>query len=345
MQLKEFFRTILFSDDFEVEGITDFSFEQSRLIFENYAENGGMKFDKEKNTYKVKFEKSGNFSLDKVPLLLPIRNMPDLLKYTLNNLVSNNAEEMVNIVVIDDRSDPSLKSLVSEFDSVSYIRCDYDSGFNYAMLVNIGSFIMKRMQFSEVIFWNSDMYLPDNSTLKELITRHRKNKPVLSGTKLLYPEKNWKGERFGVKAENGEIDYSIQGKVQYGGSGFNFANNGLSFFHSKVGAQKEDLYVNCDKGVYVNNGAYCMTDLEWLANVGGLNPSFAKIFNDIDICLRAIADRRQVHYYGKDIFLYHEESTNLNSIGEFKKDHQFVSDIMLFSKIWSIPNFNNAVRF
>jgi GT2 family glycosyltransferase len=238
-----------------------------------------------------------------------------------------------------------LKSIVSDFKSVSYIRCDYDSGFNYAMLANIGSFIMKKEQFSEVIFWNSDMYLPDNSTLKELIARHRKNSPVLSGTKLLYPEKNWKGERFGVERKNGEVDYSVQGKVQYGGSGFSFLGNNLNFFHTKVGSEREDLYVNCDKGVNVNNGAYCMADLEWLYNAGGFNPSFAKIYNDIDICLRAISERKQIHYYGKDIFLYHEESTNLNSIGEEKKDHQFMSDMMLFSKIWNIANYDSVVRF
>lgn len=345
LELEKYFRTILFSEEFDVEDINNFSFKQPRLLFDDYAENGGLRFEPEVNDYQISFIKSESFDLEKIPLMIPIRNMPDLLEYTIKNLLTNKADEITNIVVIDDRSNEQIKMICDKFEQISYIRCDYDSGFNYAMLTNIGSYIMHYHGFKEVIFWNSDMYLPNDSTLGELIRRHRTHKPVLSGTKLVYPFKNWKGEEFGVKLPSGELKCDIQGKVQYGGSGFMIVNNMLVFFHSKVGADLEDLYVNCDKGVHVNNGAYCMIELEWLRSTGGLNPSFAKIFNDIDICLRAISERKQVHYYGKDIFLYHEESTNLNSICESKKDHQFMSDSMLFSKVWNLNSYNNAVRF
>jgi len=86
-----------------------------------------------------------------------------------------------------------------------------------------------------------------------------------------------------------------------------------------------------------------MADLDWLSSTGGLNPSFAKIYNDVDLCLRAVIEKKSVHYYGKDTYLYHEESTNLNGIGEEKQDHQFLSDAMLFTRVWNAKNFNQAI--
>ena len=343
MQIENFFKTILFKEGFVVEDINNFSFEQSRLIFNDYANDGSLKFDIEENKYDVTFSKSDCFDLEKVPLLIPIRNMSGLLEYTITNLISNSADIHANIIVIDDRSDDSIQKVCSKYSQVSYIRCDYDSSFNYAMLANIGSYIAKSFGFKEVIFWNSDMYLPDDKTLGRLIAKHRDNKPVLSGTKLAFPYKNWKGESFGIAKQSGEMDYSKQGKVQFGGSSFLFDNNRVKFFHIKVGADLDNLYVNCDKGALVNTGAYTMADLDWLVATGGLNPSFAKIFNDVDLCLRALVEKKSVHYYGKDTYLYHEESTNMNSIGEEKQDHQFLSDAMLFTKVWDTKSFNQAI--
>ena len=88
-----------------------------------------------------------------------------------------------------------------------------------------------------------------------------------------------------------------------------------------------------------------MIDLDWLVSAGGFNPSLAKIYNDIDICLRACEQRKHVHYYGKDTHLFHEESTNQHNAKEAKMDHQFNSDAILFARIWNVQRFNNAVGF
>lgn len=340
-----------FNEEFN---LNSFSINQERLVFDRFVENGKVKFSKVDTKYDVSFRKSKCFSKDKVPLIIPIRNLAGLLEYTLNNLQKFEANNHVNIIVVDDRSDPSIKEECDKHEFVSYIRCDYDSGFNYAMLANIAALVSFKSGFKEIIYWNSDMYLPDCDTLPSLIKKHRTNQPAISGTKLLYPYEGWKINQ--NTAENETLDPSslqqlqlqktYMGKVQFGGPGFSVQNNNINFFHAYRGFDKDDIYVNVDKGCHAVTGAYCMIDLEWLVSVGGFNPSLSKIYNDIDICLRACEQRKPVVYYGKDTFLYHEESVNLNSNpGESKIDHQFNSDAVLFSKIWNINRFNQATVF
>ena len=333
----------------EIESLESFEIQQERIMFEDFLPDGRVNFMPISNEYKVKFNKSPLYDESKIPLILPVKDMTGLLEYTLNNLVEHGAPSVANIIVIDDRSSQSISDVCDKFECVSYVRCDYDSGFNYAMLANIGALISHKLESKEIIFWNSDMYLPDSETLPRLILKHREHKPVISGTKLLYPFTDWQGNDLSESVNmqsvtKGKAD--LRGKVQYGGSGINFSPQGnVTFFHSKRGADKSDIYVNTDKGVHTTTGAYCMMDLEWLVKSGGFNPSLAKVFNDIDICLRACLQRKGVHYYGYDTFLYHEESSNLNSNSESKQDEQFTSDCVLFAKIWDTQMYNKATGF
>ena len=57
--------------------------------------------------------------------------------------------------------------------------------------------------------------------------------------------------------------------------------------------------------------------LSWFAGIGGLNPSLARGFQDIDLCL--MSDR--VFYFGKDKFLYHDESVSL-ILGDSTEDEK-----------------------
>lgn len=345
--MDKFMKCSLFESD-EKFDIKDFKFEQERVIFGGFLPNNQVKFMPVKEQYSIKFEEAAlGISKKKIPLLLPIKDMAGLLEFTLDNLVSNGALEHANIFVIDDRSNEEVKKLVDTYQHVNYIRCDYDSGFNYSMIINSAVYIINSMGFKDFICWNSDMYLPDTDTLPKLIKKHRKNKPVISGTKLLYPYNDWNGNNL-MESYN-QKNMSIpncpdpRGKVQYGGSGIRYVRGQINFFHARRGTSKDDFYVNVDKGVHMVTGAYTMFDMEWFISTGGFNPSFAKIFNDIDICLKASIERREVHYYGKDIFLFHEESTNHYGNGEEKVDKQFNSDIILFSRIWNVDRFNEAV--
>ena len=52
------------------------------------------------------------------------------------------------------------------------------------------------------------------------------------------------------------------------------------------------------------------------------------------MCLRAIEDGKIIMYFGKDIYLNHDESANLSN--ETKIDKQFNSDCVLYPKVWPL---------
>jgi len=349
-------RKVLKMDDylkfskFDLEcDITNFEFTQDRLLFEDYLPNNQVKFGKVTTEYKVRFEKSETFSERKVPLIIPIKDMPELLKYTLNNLIDFGADKFVNIIVLDDRSESDILSVCDAHEQVSYIRCDYSSGFSYAMIANIAAMICHKLGFQEIIYWNSDMYLPNSTVLPTLIQKHRENEPAISGTKLVYPKLNWEGKDINttknmsyLKPMHPHIE-DFSGRLQYAGTSITVDQLlRVHFHHAHRGELPDNIYVNVDRGVDVVTGAYSMIDLDWLVHIGGFNPSLAKIYNDVEICLRAREDKREVHYYGKSTHLYHEESTNLNNDEQPKMDHQYNSDNLLFQKLWNLQRFYNA---
>ena len=94
--------------------------------------------------------------------------------------------------------------------------------------------------------------------------------------------------------------------------------------------------VNCDKEEIFITGALMIVNLNWFFNEGGLNPSLSKVFQDVDLCLRAKEKNQQIIYYGKDIHFFHDESLTFFSDNKNKKsDEQYYSDHLLFAKLWN----------
>ena len=101
----------------------------------------------------------------------------------------------------------------------------------------------------------------------------------------------------------------------------------------------EHPLVNCDKGELAVTGAFNIIDLNWFIKQGGFNPSLPRIFQDIDLCLRA--DR--VFYFGKDKYFVHDES--LSQPLKEKKDDLYVNDHILFKSFWSEGRGRERIRF
>ena len=336
------FKCALFNSD--VKDLTCFEFIQEEIVFENFEINNKAKFSKTNIKYKVLFEKSLIISDDKIPLIIPIKDMPSLLEFTLNKLIEHEVTKICNVIVVDDRSEEDIEKICQKYDFVSYIRVDNDKGFNYSILANIAAYISHCLGFEEIIFWNSDMW-PDNSfVLKKLIDLHRENKCTISGTKLLYPKKSWNGKRNSQNIINHFPDRQDKwrGTVQFGGSLFIPHLSTLIPMHLKRFAPLDNPLVNSNYTTFFVTGAYCFMDLKWLISDGGFNPSLSKVFNDVDICLRATEQEKNVMYFGKDLYLEHDESVNLSR--ENKMDKQFTSDSILYSKIWDNNRIMRALK-
>jgi GT2 family glycosyltransferase len=331
MNTDKYFKCQLFQKDFNEIDLDYFYFNQEELLFTDFDKNENAKFNVIDTLYKVKFQKSNKLDSNKIPLIIPIHGMPELLEYTLNNLFENDAHLHTNIVVIDDRTPDTeaILGVVNKFDNVSYIRTNYKKSFTYAMIANIAAYIMNGLGFKQIMYWNSDMWVTDKNTIPTLIKKHNEHGSTISGTKLVYPRNHWK---------TGQL-LRNEDKVQFGGCHFERSQVPPRYDIRHFGRWNDidDPLVCNDTNMAFVTGAYCLVDLEWFIKIGGFNPSLAKVYNDIDICLRANLEKKKVTYFGKETYLIHHESLNLDDKSTPSKfDTQFTSDVVLFNKIYPL---------
>lgn len=315
--------------------LNNFTIEQEEILLKNKT-NLNL-FLKEKISYECSFTQI--YWKNKKPvILIPIRNNSKLLLYTIKNLLDNNINLNNNIIIIDDRSSEDLKSIVLE-NNLNYLRIDNKKGFNFSMLNNIGALIGLKLKSKEIILWNSDLWCHKEEWLEKILNKHRKKQAKISGTKLLYPPKN-KSLNKEDKTLNILNHFSNVGTwretVQFGGAAWMYDEKNILKFsplHYKRFIDKDSDFVNCDRGTEFITGAFQIWDLDYFVQLGGLNPSLASSFQDVDICLRAIEDGETPMYFGKDMFFYHDESAILSKDG--KKNLTFTSDHVIFAKIWN----------
>jgi len=335
--MKSFYNCSLFEKEkFE---ITDtFLVNQEEILLKDTLSNNNFSFTKILVNYECKWIKQKNWNSLFPTVIIPIKDNLELLSKTLFNLNEFEINKTCNIIIVDDRSKNDLKSLVLK-NNLSYLRVDNFKGFNFSMLNNIAAFITHKLGGKEIILWNSDLWCVKKEYFSKFVKKHRENKSTISGSKLIYPPIQFSMNK---EVDNDNIKNNFpnmlngawRNTVQFGGS-FWIPTNliKLSPVHFLRFKSINDNRVNCDKGETFVTGALQMIDLDWFISTGGLNPSLSKNFQDVDLCLRANEQEKNVYYFGKDMYFYHDESLSLNKEG--KNDLQFQSDHVLFSKLWN----------
>jgi hypothetical protein len=312
-------------------------------IKSNITKNTNFQFRNQKIKYECQWRIQESWDSKRPTILIPIRDNKKLIDITINNLKEKKIVDFCNIIVIDDRSAEDIKSSVIE-NNLSYLRIDHEHGFNFSMLNNIAAKICHSLAVKTIILWNSDLWCVKKEWFPELLSRHKNNNSTISGSKLLYPPAemslNDKEDTQNIKTA---FPHMIGGKwretVQFGGSVFiNLHGQYMDYGpnHYLRFGDKDDPRVNCDKGENFVTGALQVIDLQWFIEAGGLNPSLKKGFQDVDLCLTALKEKKRIFYFGKDIYFYHDESANLhNNKNEKKQDLQAISDHILFGKLWN----------
>lgn len=340
-QTSLFFECSLFKEDLDIMS-GPFSVKQKELLLNNVV-GQQAKFGQVDVEYKCKFifQESG-FNKQNPLIIIPSRNNVELIKYTINNLLENKVDQICNIMVVDDRSTDDYVSALKDKKQISYLRVDNEKGFNFSMLCNIGAYIASKLEYSEVILWNNDLWVEKREYLESVIKKHREDNSTISGTKLLYPLKSFNGDTSDTANISNHFpnmkDGKWRGTVQFGGGMWaQFPNTPILFspLHYKRFIEPENALVDCDKGDTFVTGAFHLIDLKTFIKLGGYNPSLSKNFQDVDLCLRTIENKNKVMYYGKGVRFLHDESLTFNSVGEKKNDKQMTSDHVLFGKIWN----------
>ena len=338
--MKLYFECNLFKESFSLK--PKFTVTQNEISLKQKLQNKKFSFEKKEILYECEWLKHDSWNTSKPTILMPIRDNSDLLSMTIANFIENKVNKIANIIVIDDRSTEDLYKVCKEV--ASYLKVNNDKGFNFSMLMNIGAAVCHSIGTKEILLWNCDLWCPDPEALPELLKRHRENKSVISGSKLLYPprEMSLRGE---IDTKNvKKISKSmLQGKwretVQFGGDAWLLTpqNNTLVHpIHAKRFSNPNNPIVNCDRGSYFITGALHLWNLKNFIELGGLNPSLARNFQDVDLCLKALIKGYTPMYFGKNIYFYHDESAVFNNLkNENKFNKQMQSDNVLFGKIWN----------
>ena len=333
--MKSYYNCTAFEGEFQIK--ENFFIKQDELFLREVKKDSSASFTKKHVEYKCHWRKQENFNSKKPTIIMPTRNMKDLVEKTISNLEQHKVTSHCNVVIVDDRSSEDIESVSKNY---SYLRVDNDKGFNFSMLNNIAALIAKKLGSAQMILWNNDLWTSSETNFLELLRRHNESGSTVSGSKLLYPPQD-------ISFINKEDSHNIQstyphmlGKwrntVQYGGTDFmplmpRFQT--LSPYHYKRFASPKDPRVNCDKGVSCLTGALMVIELQKFMELGGFNPSLSKNFQDVDFCLKVIDQNLGCHYFGKDISFYHDESVSLS--GSKKNDPQLLNDEVLFGKIWN----------
>lgn len=319
--------------DEKIVNIQNFSFVQEEILLKNKNEKNSI-FEKIKVEYNCKFTEYNNFDWTKPIGIICIKDNLELLSFTLNNLKEYEIYKYISFIVVDDRSTEDIKSITNKF-PVSYLRVDNKKGFNFSALNNIAAKIAFQKGSQEIVLWNSDLWVHDEKTVGHLLELHKKSNSTISGTRLVYPPFSWNGQEISDNIKNSFPNNikTYRDTIQFGGSYFVLSNQFSNLFpiHRYRFKQKNYKFSDENRNESFITGAFQIIDLNWFIDNGGLNQSLSKNFQDVDLCLRAITDEKNVMYFGKDNYLYHDESVLLS---KNKNDHQLTSDHVLYCKIW-----------
>lgn len=327
-----------------IELASPFSFIQQELCFDpSISSAKEASFRVRDVEYTCKFEKR-NFTPEKPTVLIPIKDQSKLLQVTINNLKENQVSELANILIIDDRSDDDLTT-ICENENVSYLRVDNEQGFNFSVLNNIAAKICSDLGNKTIVLWNSDLWCANTEYFEKLLKNHKEKKSKLSGCKLVYPPAEMsmvddaEYDNDNIRRHFPHYLGSWREKIQFGGDywmQFGPAKKEGSIpllpIHARRFKEIDDPIASTDKPIHFTTGALQVWDLEHFIKIGGFNPSLAKSFQDVDICLRSIQAGHHPWYFGKDIYFYHDESYSLT--GAEKKGPQSTSDNVLFMRLW-----------
>ena len=350
--MSEYWTCSVFKDaDFSVN--PQFTLSQNELLFDKIDNNNKYKFNIFNVKYHCKWHPALNLDSSKPVLLIPIHNMSDLLRFTLNNLKKYGLFSIVDVAIIDDRSSENIELIAQEF-KCSYLRIDNSKGFNFSMLNNIAAYIFYKLGYSTCVLWNSDLWNVDRDSFKKLIKKHNQYKSKISGTKLLYPSKEMafclsNQEDTDMDDKNFAKYYSKshshlkggkwRGTVQFGGcSWLNTSTTSpikFSPVHYGRFRRATDKEVNCDREGSFVTGALMILELDYFIKMGGFNPSLSKYFQDVDYCIRVLKTGKKINYFGKDISFYHAESLSHHNSEVQKVDKLVENDHYLFASLWN----------
>jgi GT2 family glycosyltransferase/SAM-dependent methyltransferase len=212
-------------------------------------------------------------------IIVPVFNRASLTRQCVNLLLTERRETTsAEVVVVDDGSrDLTPRMLAGYGDRIQVVTHQGNSGF--ATACNDGAMVA-RGEF--LVLLNNDT-IPQRGWLDALVARARAEpRAGIIGSKLLFP--------------NDTIQHA----------GVVFASNGFPL-HLYYGFPAAHPAVNKRRQFKAVTGACLLIRRALFERLGGFDPAFHNVYEDVDLCLRAAEQGAEIHYCPESV-LYHLQS-------------------------------------
>lgn len=212
-------------------------------------------------------------------IIIPVYNHASVTRQCLNTLLGQPTHTDMDVVVVDDASsDETSRVLAGYGDKIRVVTHAANAGFatscNHGGMVASGEFL---------VFLNNDT-IARPGWLDALVACARRHpRAAIVGAKLLFPNDT----------------------VQHAGVAFS-PPTGLPM-HLYYGWPADHPVVNKTRRMQAVTGACMLIRREVFAQLGGFDPLFFNVYEDVDLCLRAGELGHEV-YYCPDSVLYHLQS-------------------------------------
>ena len=223
----------------------------------------------------VKLEKAGDYaknleclneSDNKISVVIPSRNNPDLLEKCLSSLYDSLLDgTQTEVIVVDNGSAPDKKVLIEEVLArygASYIYNPMD--FNFSAQINAG---VRKSTYPTLLLLNDDITFAQKGTLETMAQELKYSFTGAVGLKLLYPDSSLIQHAGVINNRIGPVH-----KLQ-------FCDDRSEYYHG---------YNRYVQNVSAVTAACLMVRRDAFDKVGGLDESLKVAFNDVDFCFRLL---------------------------------------------------------
>lgn len=252
---------------------------------------------------------------NKVSIIIPSKDHPDLIEQCFKALKNTIKEIKYEIILIDNGSSPDNKLKLEEITSAYGAAYYYEPmDFNFSTMCNLGA---RKALHDLLLFLNDDCEAVKEGWLEAMAALAIKRKTGAVGTKLYYPD-------------------SIM--IQHCG----IYNIHVGPVHKLQFKEDNQLYYDGRnrgiRNVLAVTAACLMIRKDVFRQVCGYDEKLAVAFNDVDLCYRVYkAGYRNV--VNNDIYLYHHESLSRGSDeGEEKMKRLMLEKQKLYKRhadIWN----------
>ena len=220
-----------------------------------------------------------------------------LIEHCVESILATSTYENYEIVVVADRGlDPSVRARLAERGGSKLRLVDYDEPFNFSTKINRGAV---HSEGEMLLLLNDDMEVVTPNWLERLVMYAGLDGVGAVGGRLIWEDGRL--QHVGIAFEN--VGYP--GHIYRG-----FAGEWNGYSNSVLVAQN----------YLAVTGACLMTPREDFDRVGGLSTTFPVNYNDMDYCLKLVAEGRRV-VYDPDTILYHFESSSRSTdVEDWEKD-------------------------